>query len=131
MSFRDWLCYLGIAFIVWVIASFLKEISLRNDPESYTVPWTLVLYVSYFLLFLALPVTLLASFGVELLMLTRIDGNDEESYKRGYNAGYDDGFDRKGRDSYEAWYSHNRQSRERFYTRFLAQKKERSKRSEK
>ena len=95
MNWRGWMFYLGISFLAWVIASLLNEWRLRKDPGDRTVFSTIIFIISLIFYFLGFIVTLIATFGIGHLTLSRLEGHDESSYKSGYIAGYYDGKDGK------------------------------------
>lgn len=95
MNWHEWMFYLGISFVSWVIASLLNEWRLRKDPSDRTVFSTIIFVISLIFYFLGFIVTLIATFGIGHLTLSRLEGHDESSYKSGYIAGYYDGKDGK------------------------------------
>ena len=93
MAFEYCLMYLGASFLVWVVAALLNHWHMCKDPDNLTVPGFLVFILTIILAFLAFPATLLLTFGIESLLVQRLSGKDEESYKRGYYNGYHDCLD--------------------------------------
>lgn len=90
MNWHEWMYYLGISFVAWVVASLLNEWVLRKDPSERTSFSTLIFIVSIVFYFIGFIVTLIATFGIGHLTLSRLEGHDESSYKSGYIAGYND-----------------------------------------
>ncbi len=90
MNWHEWMYYLGSSFVAWVIASLLNEWVLRKDPSERTAFSTIVSIISFIFYFLGLIVTLIATYGIGCLTLSRLEGHDESSYKSGYIAGYND-----------------------------------------
>lgn len=91
MSFRYWLMYLGASLLIYVVAFLLNHWRMCKDPDNKTVPGLLAFILTIILGFLAFPATLLLMGLVEPLLIKRLSGKDEESYRYGYYNGYDDG----------------------------------------
>lgn len=91
LSFRYWLMYLGASLLVYVFAALLNHWRMCNDPDNKTVLGLLVFILTIILGVLAFPATLLLMGLVERLLIKRLSGKDEESYRHGYFNGYDDG----------------------------------------
>ena len=90
MELKYWLMYLGASLLVWVVAALLNHWRMRRDPDNRTFLGHFVFIVTIVLCFLAFPATLLLTFLVNPLLVGRLSGKDEESYKHGYFNGYDD-----------------------------------------
>lgn len=91
MDFRDWLMYLGASLLIYVIAALLNHWRMCKDPDNKMVLGLLAFILTILLGILAFPATLLLMGLVEHLLMKRLSGNDEESYRHGYFNGYDDG----------------------------------------
>ena len=47
MNWHEWMYYLGISFVAWVVASLLNEWVLRKDPSERTAFSTIVSIISF------------------------------------------------------------------------------------
>lgn len=91
LDFSFLLEYLGASLLVWVVAALLNHFLACRDSNGWTISGHLLSILVIVLSVLAFPATLLLTFWIEPLLVKRLSGKDEESYRHGYFNGYDDG----------------------------------------